>query len=43
MNSIGNGVAKELIGMTHGYEQCWGGLPEGIGNAGWQREKSEQM
>ena len=23
-HSIGNGVAKELIGMTHGHEQWWG-------------------
>ena len=22
--SIGNGVAKELIHMTHGHEQWWG-------------------
>ena len=25
MYSIGNGVAKELIHMTHGHEQWWGG------------------
>ena len=24
MQSIGNGVAKELIPMTHGHEQWWG-------------------
>ena len=23
-NSIGNGVVKELIHMTHGHEQRWG-------------------
>ena len=23
-DSIGNGVAKELIGMIHGHEQWWG-------------------
>ena len=22
--SIGNGVVKELIGVTHGHEQWWG-------------------
>ena len=23
-NSTGNGIAKELIHMTHGHEQWWG-------------------
>ena len=29
--SIGNGVAKEFIGITHRYEQWWG---DGLGGLG---------
>ena len=34
-NCMGNGEAKELIGMTHGYELR-------VGNAGWQGEVTGQ-
>ena len=46
--SIGNGVAKELevakelIHMTHGYEQWWGELPEGVGGAEWKGPEGEK-
>ena len=30
-NSIGNGVAKELISMAHGHELSGGVLPGGLG------------
>ena len=44
--SIGNGVAKELIRMTHGHEQWWGdclrewGL---LGGGGGNGEKLRQL
>ena len=31
---MGNGVAKELICMTHGHEKWCGGLPGGMGVLG---------
>ena len=43
--SIGNGVAKELIHMTHRHEQWWGDS-EGVGGTGWRgtkRGKSGQL
>ena len=39
-NSIGNGVAKELICMTHGHELRWGML-EGMGDRA-ERDKGEK-
>ena len=33
--SIGYGVAKEPIHMTHEYDQWLWGLPEGVGVAEW--------
>ena len=41
-NSIRNGVAKELICMTHGYE-LRGGLLEGIMSTGWRGTKGEKL
>ena len=43
--SIGNGVAEELICMTHGHEQwCGDCLRElGVLGVGGQGEKLEQM
>ena len=37
--STGNGEAKELIGMTHGHEQQWGGLLREQGALGGGKEK----
>ena len=43
-NSIGNGVAKELIYMTHGHELKQGqGLPEGMVGTGWMNVKGEKL
>ena len=43
-NSIGNGVAKELIYMTHGHELKQGqGLPEGMVGTGWMIVKGEKL
>ena len=41
--SIGNGVAKELILMTHGHEQWWGDCMRewGVLGGGGQREKNQ--
>ena len=40
--SIGNGVAKELIGMTHVHEQYYGDCPRnwGVLGGGRQRRKN---
>ena len=35
-NTVGNGVAKECICMTHGHELS-GGLLEGMGGVQWKR------
>ena len=37
---MGNGEAKELIRMTHGYELRWGMLVEG--SAGWRKTKGRK-
>ena len=39
--SIRNGVAKELIHMTHGHKQLWGDLSEGVGGAGGRRQRGK--
>ena len=36
--SIGNGVARELIHMTHGYEQWWGDCLRKLGVVGKGRK-----
>ena len=41
-NSIGNGVAKELICMTHGHD-LKGELPEGMGDTGWSGAKGKTV
>ena len=38
--SIGNGVGKELVCMTHGHEMVWG-LYEAVGGAEWRGPKGE--
>ena len=42
---IGNGVAKELIHMTHGHEQWWGDClrNRGTGYRGAKGEKPGQL
>ena len=43
--STGNGVAKELVGMTHGHEQWWEHCLRvwGVLGGGGQRGKSGQL
>ena len=41
-NSIGNGVAKELICMTHGHE-LRRGLLEGVGGIRWRGTKGNKL
>ena len=40
-HSIGNGVAKKLIHMTHGHEQRWGDCLREWGLLGGGRQKGE--
>ena len=40
-NSIGNGEAKELICMNHGYELKWGNVG-GRDSAGWKGTKGRE-
>ena len=39
--NIGNGVAKELICMTHGYGKRRGDCLRGVGGAGWKEQKGK--
>ena len=42
--SIGNGVAKELIRMSHGHERGMvEGLPEGVGRCWVEGSKGEKI
>ena len=43
VKSTGNGVAKELICMTHGHELSGGGWPEGMGGARCRGAKWENL
>ena len=40
-NSMGNGEAKELICMNHGYELKWGNVG-GRDSAGWKGTKGRE-
>ena len=41
-NSIGNGVTKELVCMTHGHE-LKARMPKGMGVTGWRGAKGENL
>ena len=42
-DSVQNGVAKELICMTHGHEKMVGELPDGMRGSRWRQAEGEKL